>query len=323
MDKLKVGMVGSAFIADFHYNGFKKNNEAEIVGMTTGSNTDRLEAKCKKWGIKAYESYEKMLNDTNIDAVIIGTPNHLHYKQITAALNNGKHVLAEKPVVTNYRHLDEISNLAEKKGLVLFPAHNFIYRESVIKAKEMIDSGKLGKIIRASFISTHTISEEHATGWRAKKNISKGGALMDSGHHLVYMSLYLMGFPEKLQAFKNNLLLKNMEVEDIAQINILYPNNAIGCVMQSWTSDYGKGINGIKIFGNKGQIRITDALYFNGNKMSDDVDYGVSFYNQSKHFTKAILDGERPLSTLDDVKRTLEVIYGAYKSSEEDIVVSF
>ena len=108
---------------------------------------------------------------------------------------------------------------------------------------------------------------------------------MDSGHHQVYMSLYFMGMPKKLHAFTSNLVLSGMEGEDISQVNLTYLHNTLGCIMQSWTSNFGDGINGIKLMGDKGQILITDALYFNGNKLTDDVDYARSFVHQANAFT--------------------------------------
>jgi predicted dehydrogenase len=146
---------------------------------------------------------------------------------------------------------------------------------------------------------------------------------MDSGHHLVYMSLFFKGMPLRLQAFKSNLVLSGMEGEDIAQINLLYPDGSIGNIMQSWTSNWGDGINGVKIIGDKGSILITDALYYNSEKLSTDVEYGDSFSNQAKAFTDSILYGKKPLSTLKDVENALKIIYGAYESSEDSSVKIF
>ena len=146
---------------------------------------------------------------------------------------------------------------------------------------------------------------------------------MDSGHHQVYLSLYLMGMPRKIQAFKTNLLLKGMEGEDIAQINAFYPNQAIGAILQAWTSGYGDGIAGIKIMGDKGQLQITDALYLNGEMIEPDASYAGSFINQAKAFTDAILHDKLPVSTLQDARNTLKIIYSAYQSSAQDQVISF
>lgn len=317
MQNLKIGLVGMGFIADWHYQGFEKT-DAEIVGMTQDVYGDaakiadiknRLNAKCDAWGIKAYDDFNAMVADPEIDALVIGSINPYHYDQITKALNQGKHLLIEKPVVTDLNQLDEIIQLSEKTGCVVFPAHNFVYRDTVQKAKEKIESGKLGKVVYASFMSSHTIGEGHANGWRANLEISKGGALMDSGHHLVYQSIYLMGMPQKIQAFKSNLVLNQMEGEDIAQVNLLYPDGSIGAIMQSWTSGHGADIDGVKIVGTEGNVAVTE------------VDYPATFQAQAKAFVDAVQNGTAPVSNLQDAKKTLKLIQSAYVSAEKDCVV--
>lgn len=320
------------FIADFHFKGFKENPDAEIVGMTQDfygeqENVNRmrkeLHRKCVEWKIKPYESFDEMAEDPAVDALIIGSINPFHFGQIKKGLASRKHLLVEKPVVTDLKHLEIIKKLSAESGFKIFPGHNFVYRNAIIKAKELLDKGKLGKIIHGSVIVTHTISEAHSKGWRSRKELSSGGALMDSGHHVVYLSLFLLGKPLKLQAFKSKMILTRMDGEDTAQINLLYPDNSMAVIMQSWASGFNKSINGIRIFGDKGEIAITDALYFNGEKIDSDVDYGNSFTNQAKAFTDYILYNKTPLSTLNDAEDTLKIIYSAYESAENYTVENF
>ena len=330
MTKLNIGIVGMGFIADYHYRGFSANPDAKVVGMTQDfyGDTNKIERmkvqlnnKCAEWNIKAYKNYDEMVQDKDIDALIIGSINPYHFEQIKKGFENNKHLLVEKPVVTDFSHLKKIKELFTNSKLKLFPGHNFIYRNAVIKAKEIIEAGKLGKIIQGSFIVTHTISEAHAKGWRSKKELSAGGALMDSGHHVVYQSLYLLGKPVKLQAFTSKMVLTQMDGEDTAQINLLYKDNSMGLIMQSWASNYNRDINGFRIFGDKGELAITDALYFNGKKIDSDVDFGNSFVNQAKAFTEYILYDKKPLSTLEDVENCLKIIFGAYESAEKNVVL--
>jgi predicted dehydrogenase len=330
MKKLKIGMVGMGFIADWHFLGFKQNPDAEITGMCHifYGDEDRIEAekqilrhKCTELGIKAYDSFGQIVKDPEIDALIIGSINPHHYGQIREALKHGKPVMVEKPVVTTFEHLAEIRSLARETGVKIFPAHNFVYRSSIRKAREIIESGKLGQIIHSSFIVTHSISEAHSKGWRAKKELGTGGTLIDSGHHLIYQALYLLGQPLKVQGFMSKMVLKNMDCEDTAQVSLLYPDGSMAVIMQSWTSDHAAMINGIRIFGTEGSLVITDALYVNNEKTDTGVEYSGSFINQSKAFSDFILKDIPPVSGMDEVEATLRITYAAYKSAENDIVV--
>ena len=331
MAKIKIGIVGMGFIADWHYNGFKINTDAEIAGMTQDFYGDenkinkmkeQLKAKCNEWNIKAYNNFDEMVNDPGIGALIIGSVNPYHYEQIKKGFTNNKALLVEKPVVADLNQIKELKELISENNYKLFPGHNFVYRNAVIKAKELINEGKLGKLIHGSIMVTHTISEYHRYGWRSKKELSAGGTLMDSGHHVVYQSIYLMGFPVKLQAYTSKLVLKNMDGEDMAQVNLLYPDGSMGFLMQSWTSGFGNDINGIRIFGDKGELIITDALYFNGEKIDSDTGYESTFNNQAKAFTDYILHDKQPVSTLEDAENTLKIIFGAYESAEKGIVIN-
>ncbi len=331
MNKLRIGMVGMGFIADWHFQGFAANPDADIVAMTQdlyGNEQKkqdllhRLHEKCNRWNIKAIHAFDEMVNDPDIDVLIIGSINSLHFEQIKKAIANRKQLIVEKPVVINMGHMRHIKSLVHENGIKLFPAHNFIYRNAIIKAKEIINEGKIGKIVQASFIITHTISHEHATGWRTKKELAGGGALMESGLHLVYQSLFLLGKPVKVQAFTSNLSLKQLEGEDIAQVNLLYSDNSMAVIMQSWASNFGNHSNGIRIIGTKGEIAITNALYLNGEKLDSEVEYGSTFKNQAKAYTDYIFNDKMPLSTLDDAEDTLKIIQSAYRSSEEDRVIN-
>lgn len=331
MKKINIGMVGTGFIADWHYQAFAKLSDAAITAITQDVYGDaakvaakqaQIKQKASELNITPYESFDKMVADSSLDALILGSINPLHYAQITAGLNAGKHLLVEKPVVTDLKQIDTIAALAREKELVLFPGHNFAYRAAVRQAKEVIASGKLGRIITSSFVSIHTIGDAHAAGWRAKKALGTGGTLMDSGHHLVYQTLYLLGRPVAVSAFTSKMVRTQMECEDTAQVSLQYADGSVCSVLQSITSSHGDAASGIRIVGDKGSLAITDALYVNGEKIVADVDYPSSFAGQAKAFVEAIRGGQPPVSTLDDVRDTLRIIYAAYDSAEQKRTIS-
>jgi predicted dehydrogenase len=332
MSRIKIGMVGIGMIFEYHFKGFHRLKDVQIVGATRDYYGDReqqgiqrkkLEDICKRYSIHTYNNYNEIISDPDLDALVITSINPYHFDQIVKACEAGKHVLVEKPVVTDFEELDIIQNKANETKTIVFPGHNFIYRPAVQKAKEIIDAGKLGRMIYSSFISSHLLREAHVKGWRSKKELGAGGALMDSGHHLIYQSIFLQGLPMKIHAFTSRLVHTNMDCEDIAQINLLYPDHSLGCLMQSHISNHGTNIQGIKLVGVKGNISITDGLYINEKKVNNDADYELSFYHQAKAFIECIRYGKKPLSTLHDVRNTLKIVYGAYQSNDENRVIEF
>jgi len=329
-DKVKIGIIGTGMIFEYHYNAFKKIKNAEVIGACRdfyGNNENQNNQKnkfidfCSKFNLKPYFGFDEIVTDPEIDALIIGSINPFHYEHIMKSLDNKKHVLVEKPVVTEINQIKIIKEKAAIKGLKVFPGHNFVYRKAVITAKKIIDEGKIGNIIYSSFVSTHDLREDHVIGWRKNKQLSKGGALMESGHHLVYQSVFLRGIPKKVHAFKSNVKHSSMEVEDLVLINLLYPDNTIGSIMQSWVSNHGKDIEGVRLLGDKGSLVITDSLYLNGKKINDDVIFENSFCNQANAFIDCLINNKEPLSTIDNVADSLDIIYAAYKSTVKNKTV--
>lgn len=331
MKKVRIGFQGIGFITDWHFRAFAKLEGAEVCAISRDyygtaeqmiEQKARLSAKAEELGLSAYDSYDAMLADPDIDAVMLGSINPLHYEQIMAALHAGKHVLVEKPVVTDISQLTGIEALSRQTERVVFPAHNFAYREAVLKAKAVLDSGRLGKLIFSSFVITHTTSDAHAAGWRASRELGSGGTLMDSGHHLVYQTLYLLGRPERISAFTASRVRIGMECEDLAQVGLQYADGSVCTVLQSIASDHGEGVNGIRIVGDQGNLIITDALYVNGERIEATTDYQASFDGQAAAFVDAVLNGTPPVSSLADAKDTLAIIYSAYQSVEKGCTVS-
>ncbi|MCK4543432.1 MAG: Gfo/Idh/MocA family oxidoreductase [Spirochaetales bacterium] len=323
MDKLKIAFIGTGWISDWYHKALSRCNTFEIVGAAGNPSPEGREhhrKKCNAWNIKAYTSMEQILQDQEVDAVAILSPTHLHYEQTMAALGAGKHVLVEKPVSLSREEIDILEAESKKTGLLIFPGHNFVYRPVIWRAKSIIKSGKLGVISYASFRSVKLLDKSISEGWRKSRKLAGGGAMMDSGTHLVYQSLFLLGKPQKLSSFIARKHCTQMDCEDICQISVCYPDGLIGQITQSWASADSESSE-IRIQGDKGSIVISDSLYLNGKEIEKDASYGDSFYHTICAFAEAIKSSVDPLSTLADAGTTLEIVYKAYESAEKGKVI--
>jgi len=329
---INIGLVDTGFISEFHIQGFGPETRCKISGVTRSWREDKvvdeqrkkLENFAQKHNLTTYNSFEEMIGSAEIDAVIIGSVNPLHYNQIMSALSNKKHVLIEKPVVRTTKEYEEIQAKAEKEGVLAIPAHNFACRPAVLEAKKRIDRGDIGTIQYASFTQSFYCGAV-AGNWRSQHELAWGGALMDSGTHLVYQALQLLGMPQSVQAYSARNTLE-MDDEDIASVQLYYKGvgaaGTIVHIMQNWGSEHGQDIEGIRIIGTKGRITISDALYINGEKFDSAVSYEDSFKGQAKLFADAIIDGAAAASSLEDAKQTMRIIDAAYQSIEEKCNIS-
>lgn len=145
---------------------------------------EKAVAFAEKYGVeKVYDSFEEMFTDPKVDVIYITTPHNTHYGFMKKALENGKHVLAEKSVTLNSRELEEMAALAEEKGLVLAEAMTIWHMPVYKKLWEMAESGKLGKVqmITANFGSF----KEYNMSNRFFNMDLAGGALLDIGVYAI------------------------------------------------------------------------------------------------------------------------------------------
>ena len=326
MKQLGLGIIGAGWIADWYYTAYQKLTTAftliGAVGNPTPAGKERLVKKCALWNCKSYDSLDSLLADPAIEVVAILSPTNLHFVQARAALLAGKHVLVEKPVCLSVAEDVELRKLADEKELTLFPGHNFVYRPVVRRAKEVLESGALGTISYASFRACHFIPDDHASGWRKHFAFSGGGAMMDSGTHLVYQSLYLLGAPASLSCFLSKKHYLAMEGEDTCAIQVQYPDGCVGSIFQSWSANDPEA-GEIRIQGDKGVLVITDALYVNGEKLEEDSSYESSFFHTLSAFREAVAGESKPLSDSKSAATTLKLIQEAYQSAREQKVVAF
>lgn len=323
MKKLRIGLVGTGFIAPFHLRAFAQQPHAAITGLCALSAFTRRDRLAGEFGLRTFATFEEMVADPGIDALLLASRNTEHLAQILRAQEARKPVLVEKPVVLSLADLDTIRASVARTGVPAMPAHNFVYRGAVQAARAVVASGALGRIVFSSFASNHTISPEHAQGWRGHLALSGGGALMDSGHHQVYQSLYLRGRPASLHAYTSRLVLAGMEGEDVGHVHLRYADGSLGSILQTWTNNRGGAIDGIRLVGTEGSLEVTDALYVNGERRDTDTDYGNSFTNQARAFAALVLEGAAPASTLLDARDTLHLIQLAYRSAREGTVPDF
>lgn len=151
---------------------------------------EKAEEKARAWDIpKAYGSHEALLQDKDVDIVYISAVNSAHYKWAKAALEEGKHVICEKPCTTSENQTRELFALAKEKKLFLMEAQKMLFLPAVLAVKKAIDSGKLGKIRMAEF--NHSFYGSY-NNWMYDE-AAGGGPLLSSAIYVVELLQFLFG----------------------------------------------------------------------------------------------------------------------------------
>jgi predicted dehydrogenase len=215
----RVGVAGLG-----HWGPNLARNFAELAELTwlCDSDPSRREVADRYPQARFTSSFDEMLDDDALDAVVIATPVPTHFELARQALSAGKHVLVEKPPAMRGVEMDELVALASKDDLVLMPGHLLLYHPGVQKLKEMIDAGELGQVLCVY-------------GNRQNLGIirSNENALLSLGVHDLSVILHLLDEePAKAVALGRDFLTNG--VEDVVFCYLRFPSGKIAHMHLSW-----------------------------------------------------------------------------------------
>jgi len=151
------------------------------------------------------ENADEIINDSDIDAVFICTPNYLNEPLTIEALEAGKHVFCEKPPAFNSMEVEKIIVAEEKSGKKLMYGFNHRHHESIRHMKKLIDSEEYGKVLWMRGRYGKSVDRAFFDSWRSKKKLAGGGILLDQGIHMLDIFLMFGGNFDSVQADVSSL----------------------------------------------------------------------------------------------------------------------
>jgi len=261
---LKIGIIGAGTVVRVRH----LPETASYPGAEVGAICDVVESRARemaeKYHCKAYTDYHDLVNDPELDAVIVAATNTTHAEMTIAALKAGKHVMCEKPMATNLEDARAMIAAAHEAGKQLMIAHNQRLEPANVKAREILQSGRLGKVLTFTSTFGHPGSEDWAIDgaktWFYKKSITGLGVLGDLAIHKLDLVRWLLddnyteaiGFMDTLsKTYPNGELI---DVEDNALCLLRTEKGAMGTMIASWS--YQKEDNSTMIYCQKGVIEI-------------------------------------------------------------------
>ncbi len=197
MGKLQIGFIGCGRISDLHALGYRNHPDAEIAAVS--DKDSRIAAKKgNEWGArKIYADYREILDDPDIDAVEILTPQKLHEPMVIEAAAAGKHILVQKPMTIDLDSADRMIQAARAGGKVYKVIENYMYYPPIRFAKQMLEAGEIGTPInmRIKFISGSSGGWDvpaETWAWRMEENVAgRGMQTFDHGHHMWAIAWFL------------------------------------------------------------------------------------------------------------------------------------
>ena len=225
---IRVGIAGFGKIGQLRADILSKRNDIAIVGVFDVVKPE------KHLKYDYYNSYESLL-DLDLDAIFICAYNTVLADYTARALNKGFHVFCEKPPAMKVEDLDKVFKAVESSKKILKYGFNHRYHYSVMEAKKIIDSGKMGKLLWLRGIYGKAGSIDYDKNWRNFKKYSGGGILIDQGIHMLDLIRYFSG--EKFNKINSYITTAywNIQVEDNAFVLMQSDNKVIASMHSSAT----------------------------------------------------------------------------------------
>ena len=230
MKKVRFGVIGTGGIGHMHLGYMKELTRAEVT-CVCDIRKDVLDEVSKTYGVPAFTDSTKLIKSGLCDAVLLCTPHYQHATIGIVAANAGLHVLTEKPMAVQAGMADKLIAAAKKNKVKLGVMFQRRTHPLWKRAKEIIDSGALGKLVRTCMIEPHFRTQAYydSGGWRATWSGEGGGVMMNQAPHSLDAFVWLGGMPSKVVG-KVDIRAHKIEVEDTASALLTYPNGATGYI---------------------------------------------------------------------------------------------
>jgi predicted dehydrogenase len=305
----------------------EKVKNIKVTAISVKHSQDRATILADRFGIKKkYFEFEEILNDADIDAVYICSPNVFHKEMVVAAANAGKHIICEKPLGMNAEECIEMVQICKDNNVKL--AVDFCYPRTGAqqKVKQIVDEGTLGEISNLHMSFSLCNFTKEVGGWRCNPKISGGGALMDLVPHLVHLACYILNdtvksvmayvSPEKTDEDVEKDSLSMLEFKRGVKVSIDSSfkrcRNHNFTIIGSKGSVYAEGTMGWQTGGKIILQTLTDD--FHNEQISFDEDMGIE--NNFRLFAKAIEEDTVVPATGEDGLHIQMVIDAIYESGK-------
>lgn len=301
--------------------------ETELVAAWDDE-PERGRKQAEALGVRFYESLDELLAQTDIDAVIVETPTHLHHKVLMAAAQAGKHIFTEKVIAPTVHECNEIMAAIEQAGVKLIVSLPRLYAGYTLAVKDILAQQQLGKMTQVRVRLSHNgaiPTAENPAGWLPERffNLEQcgGGAMIDLGCHPMYLTRLFLGWPESVSASYG--YVTGHAVEDNAVVTLNYPDGAIGIVEAGFVNRFSPftieahGTEGSLLFGtpeNKLLLRSTQTATPGGDTWHEITELPADRPIAFKQWVAHIKDGTTATANIQ-IARELTTLMEAANTS--------
>ena len=344
MTKLRIAVAGAGLIGRAHIALIRKSQSCELAAIADP--TPQAQAFAQEIGVPHFVELERMLDEAKPQGVIVATPNVAHAPNGLACIARGIPALVEKPITETFESAMELAAAAKKADVPLLVGHHRRHSAIFAQAREVIASGKLGRITSVTAFTTFLKPDPYFDmTWRKEPG---GGPVLINLIHDIDDLRFLIGDIVRLQAMTSNAV-RGFQVEDSAVVNLQFANGALGSITCSdaaaapWSWELTSGENPAFprqredccfITGTDGSLAVpTMRLWHYGaesgwmaplHQTQLKQDEADPLARQLDHFCAVIRREAQPLCSGDDGAKTLQATLAIHESaaSKREVVLA-
>lgn len=320
---MKIIVVGCGSIGRRHISNLVSLG-CEVIGVDLNEEyRNWVESNLK---VKTHPDFLNAINSEKPDACWICTPPNTHIPLAKVAIENGLHVFVEKPISDSPADIPALIKKADNLSLKVSVGYNLRFNGGLMKLKELLDSGRIGKPLYARILVGQYLPDwrpwqNYKNSYTAKKSMG-GGIILDASHEIDY-SRWFFGDAVKITCVAKKLSSLEVETEDNADIIIEFKSGVIANLHLDFIRrDYKRGC---EIVGEKGSldfvfgdsITLYDAETREKTTINVEEPPNEMYLRESKHFLNCISTRKPPLVGAEDGLRTLEIALTAKESAEK------
>jgi predicted dehydrogenase len=339
---LNVAIVGCGWVADWHVaDGLARLPERFRVTTCCDTDAERLAAFAARYGVaRQCRRLDEVLGLPDVDCVVICTPPALHHSMVIASLAAGKHVVCEKPFASSLAEVDEIIALQRRSRARCMPVFQYRFGDGIARVRHVIRSGLAGRhFVSSAETAKRRGPDYYAVSWRGKFATELGGVLLTQAIHNHDLLLWLIGAPAEVACFKTTRV-NPIEVEDCAVASLRMADGSLASLTATLGST--RQVTRLRLcFEN---VTFEKQCYDEdsakpGNEpwaiVPKDAEIGRAieakareiapqqawFVRQYELFHDALESGEPFPVTLEDARRSIELITAMFESDETGSIV--
>ena len=328
-DKIGIAIIGLGRIGESHLDAIRLNSDAAYVAAVVDIDESRAKATAEKHQTKFYLSVEEALNDPDIQAAVVCLPHHLHKPVSCQVMENGRHVLVEKPWATSLAEGKEMLDKAREKEVVLMSGQSYRFLWAMAEAKEMVSRGEIGDPFNLCYIDGNTFNKAIAPAWWREVRKTGGMAFTMLGAHTIDYTLWIYEERKPVRVYSEARSINtDFEGMDEIIITIRFDDDSMATSYLSLNTRPEK--HECFIVGPKGIIDITyhrtnilrnlvgifyPSLYLNGELVRRDCPEFHQFAVQMREFLEAISQKREPIVKYSTLLTQIAIIEAAQKSA--------